>query len=132
MPPPTSEAAPATWLLVTSDAGVAKAWTRRSECALSPVVSSQEFSRAIDQQWDALAGVVFIAAGSLEDDCRALLDVVRSLAQLRREIPPRLWLVTQGRTPSMALSASPAQASLWGLGRCLPWSSPLCNRFVSI
>jgi len=130
MPPPTSEAAPATWLLVTSDAGVAKAWTRRSECALSPVVSSQEFSRVIDQQWDALAGVVFIAAGSLEDDCRALLDVVRSLAQLRREIPPRLWLVTQGAHAIDGASASPAQASLWGLGRVLgleqPALQPIC------
>ena len=60
-------------------------------------------------------------------NCDVLLQVVRSLAQMKREKPPQIWLVTQGAQAVDATDArclSLAQTPLWGLGRVIALEHP--------
>jgi acyl transferase domain-containing protein/acyl carrier protein len=65
--------------------------------------------------------------GSYALSCDGLLHLVQSLAQMKRENPPRIWLVTQGAQEAEAAdgrSLSLQQTPLWGLGRVIALEQP--------
>lgn len=65
--------------------------------------------------------------GSYQLSCDGLLCLVQSLAQLKMERPPRIWLVTQGAQEAEAAdgrSLTLQQTPLWGLGRVIALEQP--------
>jgi len=65
------------------------------------------------------------------EGCGSALHLIQALGQSSIEEPPRLWLVTEGGVglarmdgKAEALNPSPAQASLWGMGKVIALEHP--------
>jgi microcystin synthetase protein McyD len=66
------------------------------------------------------------AVPDVEPSCRAVLDMVQTLARSEMSGSPRLWLVTNGAQAVQPEDPppSPAATLIWGLGRTIEWEHP--------
>ncbi|WP_194868995.1 type I polyketide synthase [Myxococcus sp. AB025B] len=143
---PTRETGP--WLLLTDRGGVGAAVAERlgaegSPCQVMAAPESTESEASLLGRLEAALGagpcrgVMYLAAldvGALEPGSEARVTtevlvgavrVLQALTQLKRAVPPRLWLVTRGAQSTDARHAlSLAQAPLWGLGATLRHEHP--------
>lgn len=65
--------------------------------------------------------------GSYALNCDGLLQLIQSLARMKMEKPPRIWIVTQGAQATDTAdggSLSLQQTPLWGLGRVIALEQP--------
>ncbi|MCP3063711.1 SDR family NAD(P)-dependent oxidoreductase [Myxococcus sp. K38C18041901] len=143
---PTRETGP--WLLLTDRGGVGAAVADRlategSSCQVmaspEPTESEASLERRLEQALGAgtCRGVMYLAALDVEalepgSEARVITEVLvgavrvlQALTQLKRAVPPRLWLVTRGAQATDAGHALRlAQAPLWGLGATLRHEHP--------
>ncbi|NVJ06369.1 SDR family NAD(P)-dependent oxidoreductase [Myxococcus sp. AM001] len=144
---PTRETGP--WLLLTDRGGVGAAVAERlgaegSGCqvmdAPEPTESEASLLHRLEEALGAgtCRGVMYLPAldaGAVEPGSEArgatevlvgAVRVLQALTQMKRAVPPRLWLVTRGAqaTDARQHALALAQAPLWGLGATLRHEHP--------
>ncbi|WP_394847336.1 SDR family NAD(P)-dependent oxidoreductase [Pendulispora brunnea] len=123
------------WLLFVDGGGTGEALAaelraRGEHCVLVHARDEQPIDAVLRDAFGSgppPAGVVYLwglDAESVERITGGALELVRALSRRGWRDAPRLWLITRAAQPAGTPVLSPAQASLWGIGRTMALEHP--------